>query len=243
MREYSPLMNLGRSRFAPRPLPTLVTAVAVVACVGLGEWQLGRAAEKRSLAEEFSRGGPALEWRQLPAGTPRYQHVSASGHYDPDHQFLLDNMSHAGVAGVEVLTPLLLDDGRSVLVNRGWQSFGATRAILPAVAVDGGPRRITGRIDELPRPGVWLEAPPATGWPRLVQFPQIGELSAALGRELDPRVILLDPSESDGYLRRWTIRGTTADRHLGYAVQWFAFAALAAAMWFALSLRKRGGKP
>ncbi len=242
MRKYSPLMNPGRSRFAPRPLPTLVAAIAVVACVGLGEWQLGRAAEKRVLAQDFARGGPALEWRQLPAGAPRYRRVSASGHYDPEHQFLLDNMSHAGIAGVEVLTPLLLDDGRAVLVNRGWQSFGATRADLPPATVDSEPRRITGRIDELPRPGVRLAAPPATGWPRLVQFPQIGELSDALGRTLDPRVILLDPTESDGYLRDWTIRGTTPDHHLGYAVQWFSFAALAGAIWFALSLRKPGGK-
>lgn len=241
MRKYSPQMNPGRSRFAPRPFPTLVAAVAVVAFVGLGEWQLGRAAEKRVLATDFARGGPALEWRQLPAGAPRYQRVSASGHYDSDHQFLLDNMSHAGLAGVEVLTPLLLDDGRAVLVNRGWQPFGATRADLPTATVDGEPRRITGRIDELPRPGVQLAAAPATGWPRLVQFPEIGELSAALGRALDPRVILLDPTESDGYRRDWTIRGTTPDRQLGYAVQWFAFAALAGAMWFALSLRKPGG--
>jgi surfeit locus 1 family protein len=208
----------------------------------LGEWQLGRAAEKRVLAEDFARNGPALEWRKLSAGASRYQRVSASGHYDPGHQFLLDNMSHGGVAGVEVLTPLLLDDGRAVLVNRGWQPFGATRADLSPTAVDGEPRRITGRIDELPRPGIRLSAAPATGWPRLVQFPEIGELSAALGRTLAPRVILLDPSESDGYLRDWTIRGTASDRHLGYAVQWFTFAALAGAMWFGLSLRKPGGK-
>jgi surfeit locus 1 family protein len=223
-------------------LPTLVAAVAVVACVVLGEWQLGRAAEKRVLAEDFARNGPALEWRKLSAGASRYQRVSASGHYDPDHQFLLDNMSHGGVAGVEVLTPLLLDDGRAVLVNRGWQPLGVTRADLPAATVDGEPRRITGQIDELPRPGVRLSAAPATDWPRLVQFPEIGELSVALGRTLDPRVILLDPSDADGYLRDWIIRGTTQDHHIGYAAQWFAFAALAGAMWFALSLRKPGGK-
>ena len=53
-------------------------------------------------------------------------------------------------------------------------------------------------------------------------------------------MILLDASEPDGYVRNWVVRGTTPDRHLGYAVQWFAFAALAAAMWFTLSLRKSG---
>jgi surfeit locus 1 family protein len=231
-------MNPGRSRFAPRLWPTLAAAAAVVAFAGLGEWQLGRAVSSRALAEDFGRGGPSLEWRRLPADAPRYQHVTASGHYDTEHQFLLDNMSHAGIAGVEVLTPLLLIDGRALLVNRGWQPFGATRADLPEVAVDAEPRRITGRIDELPRPGVRLAAAPATGWPRLVQFPRMEELSKSLGRDLDSRVILLDASEADGYARDWTVRGTDPDRHLGYAVQWFAFAALAGAIWFTLSLRK-----
>ncbi|HEX9707995.1 MAG TPA: SURF1 family protein [Steroidobacteraceae bacterium] len=234
------MTNPGRSRFAPRLLPTFVAAVAVIAFSGLGAWQLGRAAEKRAFAEDFARAGPALEWRQLPAAAPRYQRVTVSGRYEPDRQFLLDNMTHAGVAGVEVLTPLLLDDGRAVLVNRGWRPFGATRGDLPAIAVNGAARRIAGRIDELPRPGIRLASPPATGWPRLVQFPRIEELSTALGRELDARVILLDASQPDGYLRDWTVRGTTPDRHLGYAVQWFAFAALAAAMWLALGLRKSG---
>jgi surfeit locus 1 family protein len=234
-------MNPDRSRFAPRLWPTLAAAVAVVAFAALGEWQLGRAVSSRALVENFGRGSPALEWPQLPADAPRYQRVTASGQYDAEHQFLLDNMSHAGIAGVEVLTPLLLVDGRAMLVNRGWQPFGATRADLPEVAVDAEPRRITGRIDELPRPGVRLAAAPATGWPRLVQFPQMEELSKTLGRDLDSRVILLDTTEPDGYARDWTVRGTDPDRHLGYAVQWFAFAALAGAIWFALSLRKPGG--
>jgi len=208
--------------------------------VGLGEWQLGRAASSRSLADDFTRGAPAIDWPRLPADATRYQRVTASGHYDPEHQFLLDNMSHAGVAGIEVLTPFLLDGGGTVIVNRGWQPFGATRADLPAVAVGDGPRTVTGRIDELPRPGVRLAAPRITGWPRLVQFPRIEELSTELGRALYPRVILLDPPEADGYARNWEVRGIDPDRHLGYAVQWFAFAALAAAIWFALSLRKSG---
>ena len=100
-------------------------AVALFAL--LGAWQLGRAEQKRSLAADFAGGGPAIEWRQLPPGAPRYQRVQVRGHYDPAHQFLLDNMSHESVAGLQVLTPFLLDDGSAVLVNRGWVPWGATR--------------------------------------------------------------------------------------------------------------------
>ena len=206
----------------------------------LGVWQLGRAGQKRALASDFAASGPAIDWRQLPADAPRYQRVSLRGHYDPAHQFLLDNRSHDSVAGVEALTPLVLDDGSAVIVNRGWLPFGATRQDLPAVPVDGDKRTVVGRIDELPRPGIWLKAPVATGWPRLVQYPRMEELEAALGRELASRQVLLDPAVPDGYVRAWAVPGTTADRHLGYAVQWFAFAALAGAIWVVLSFRKPG---
>jgi surfeit locus 1 family protein len=240
MREYSPVLNPRRSRFRPRLLPTLLAAAAVAGFSALGAWQLDRADEKRAIARSFSAGGPAIEWRRLPPDAPRYQRVSLRGRYDPDHQFLLDNRSHESVAGVEVLTPLVLDDGSAVIVNRGWLPFGATRQDLPTVIVGGEKRTVIGRVDALPRPGIWLKAPPATGWPRLVQYPRMEDLSAALGRELAPRQVLLDPGVPDGYVRNWTVPGTTPDRHLGYAVQWFAFAALAGAIWLVLSFRKTG---
>ena len=109
--------------------------------------------------------------------------------------------------------------------------------------MNAGTRTVIGRIDDLPRPGIWLKGPTATGWPRLVQYPDMTELSAALGRDLAPRQVLLDPGVPDGYVRDWAVPGTTPDRHLGYAVQWFAFAALAAAIWIVLSLRKSGESP
>ena len=241
MREYSPVLNARRHRiFAPRLIPTILAGLAVVAFAALGFWQLGRADEKRSMARSFSAGGPAIDWPALPADAPRFQRVSLRGAYDAQHQFLLDNMSHESVAGVHVLTPLVLDNGDAVLVNRGWLPFGATREDLPAIEVDGGKRTVVGRIDDLPRPGIWLKGPEAAGWPRLVQYPGMAELSAALGRALAPRQVLLDPGVPDGYVRDWVVPGTTPDRHLGYAVQWFAFAALAAAIWFVLSFRSSG---
>jgi surfeit locus 1 family protein len=244
MREYSPVLNSRRSRvFAPRLIPTLATAVAVVAFGALGNWQLGRADEKRAMARSFNAGGPAIEWARLPVDAPRFQRVSLRGYYDAGHQFLLDNMSHESVAGVQVLTPLVLDNGDAVLVNRGWLPFGATRQELPDVGVDGEKRTVVGRVDDLPRPGIWLKGPEATGWPRLVQYPDMAQLATALGRELASRQVLLDPSVPDGYVRDWIVPGTTPDRHLGYAVQWFALAALAAGIWFVLSFRESGDAP
>jgi surfeit locus 1 family protein len=240
MRKYSPVLNVRRLRFAPRPFATTATVVAVLVFAALGQWQLNRAAEKRALAVDFASVGPALV---LPADSrelPRYQRVTARGQYDAAHQFLLDNRIHRGLAGVEILTPLLLESGGTVLVNRGWQPFGATRQALPDVAVSPETRTIAGRLDELPQPGLVLDAPPASGWPRLVSYPTADQIESMLGRDLQPRIILLDAAAADGFVRDWSLPGATPDRHLGYAVQWFAFAATAVAIWIAISLRRRG---
>lgn len=240
MPKYSPVLKPRRLRFALRPAATAATAGAVLLFVALGHWQLGRAAEKRALHEEFSRAGPVIPLPPASTPAPRYQPVTASGLYDPRHQFLLDNMSHRGQAGVQVLTPLLRADGSAVLINRGWLPFGATRASLPDVAVAADPRTVAGRVDRLPRAAIRLETKDGSDWPRLVSFPRMDELSTILGRELYPQVILLDPRAADGYVRAWRVPGTTPDRHLGYAIQWFAFAATAVAIWIALGLRRRG---
>lgn len=240
MREYSPVLNLRRFRFAPRPFATLATVVAVLAFAGLGQWQLGRGAEKRALAAEFGADGQPIALPNDSRALPRYQPVIASGRYDPDHQFLLDNQIHEGRAGVRVLTPFVLDIGGRVIVDRGWLPFGATRADLPDTTVDAEPRQVAGKLDELPRAGIFLAAPSGSGWPKLMSFPTIEELAAALDARLHSRVILLDPAVPDGYVREWKLPGTPAVRHLSYAIQWFAFAATALAIWIAVSLRRRG---
>lgn len=240
MRKYSPVTNRRRLRFSPRLIPTLATVAAVTAFALLGRWQLDRAEEKRALAAAFAAAGPAIELPDDSATLPRYQRVSARGRYDARHQFLLDNRVHDGRAGVQVLTPLILDGGGAVLVNRGWQPFGRTRQDLPAVAVPEGPRRVAGKIDELPQAGIRLPATASGGWPRLVNYPDMAELEAQSGSRFHPRVILLDPAEPDGYVRDWRLHGAAPDRNLGYAIQWFAFAATAAAIWIGLSLRRTG---
>ena len=240
MRKYSPVTNRRRLRFTPRLLPTLATVAAVVVFALLGRWQLGRADEKRELVAAFEAAGPAVELPDDSQVLPRYQRVVARGRYDTKHQFLLDNRIHEGRPGVQVLTPLVLEGGGTMLVNRGWLPFGRTRQDLPDVAVAEDPRRVAGKIDELPRAGIQLAAVASTGWPRLVNYPGMKDLEALSGGDYHARIILLDAAEPDGYVRDWRLHGASPDRNLGYAIQWFAFAATAVAIWIGLSLRRVG---
>lgn len=233
-------MRLATRRFAPTVGFSLLALAGLVLFVSLGRWQLDRAGEKRQLLESFERGGARLQ--ELPTGlspVERYQHLRARGRYDPARQFLLDNMTHDGRAGFRVLTPLLLEDGRVLLVDRGFVPGSGDRSRLPEVAVQDSLREVTGRADTLPRPGIELESPPASGWPRIVSFPRIEQIGAALGKPVFPQVLLLDAGQPDGYLRQWAPATMAPDRHVGYAVQWFGFAMVTCILWVLLSFRTR----
>jgi len=231
---------IGSRVFAPRLLPTLLAGVAVALLASLGVWQLDRAAEKRALLARFAAGESSVV--ALPAaGEPhqRYAHVAAAGRYLADRQFLLDNMTHDGAVGYRVLTPLVTDAGVVVLVDRGWLPAAGRRDRLPDVAVGDGRRNVTGRLDELPRAGISLAAAPEPGWPRRVSYPTHAALEAALGQPLYPGVLLLDPVAADGFRRDWQPAGMTPERHVGYAVQWFALSLTLLVLYVVVNLKPR----
>jgi surfeit locus 1 family protein len=180
---------------------------------------------------------------------PRYQHVRADGRFLPGRQILLDNMpSSSGKPGFRVLTPFeRAGGGRLLLVDRGWVPLGASRAEFPDVTVDAQPRSVAGRLDELPAPGVRVgEAGVAgdTRWPRVLNFPRREDVERVLGAAVEPRIVLLDAGLPDGYERAWrpALR-FGPERHLGYAVQWFALALATLVVFLALSLRTVHAKP
>lgn len=221
----------GNSILRVSVAPTLVVAVLLPVLVGLGLWQLQRAEEKRQIAAEFEAGAGAVAIEDPGAlralgELPRFQGVRLSGRYVPNRQFLLDNMTDGGAAGYRVLTPLRAQGSDIwVIVDRGWVARRFDGA-LPDVGVDDGVRSIEGRTNRLPRPGVELAGAPALdgSWPRVVQFPRLAELEKILGRPLAGAVVLLDPEAEDGYLRRWQPTTFGPERHVGYAIQWFALA-------------------
>ena len=223
---------------------TLLTLAAIVLFIDLGLWQWHRAQQKQALAAGFEAGGRAVSelGARSTSEMPRYTQVRLQGSYDGAHQFLLDNMSHGGQPGFEVLTPLRLADGRTLIVNRGWVPLTARRSQLPDVALDvAAPQTPLGRLDDLPVAGIALgPVPPAADapWPRLTSFPTMGDLSAALGQPLQSRQLLLDPAQPAGYLRDWHPTGLGPTRHLSYAIQWWAFGALALVLYGYMNWRR-----
>lgn len=216
----------------------------------LGTWQLQRGQQKLALqatldgaltrpAEPLHRDDPA------PAEQGG-RHVTAQGRYLDARQLLLDNEGHEGRPGYHVLTPLQLDDGTLVLVNRGWVPQDGDRRRLPTVEVGGEPRRVDGLWRPLPTPGLRLAVDNCggTGWPRVVQYPQAADLRCLLGDAVLPGVLLLSPQAADGYVRDWRVSaGFPPERHYAYAAQWYAFAATLLFLFVKLNLKKIPGRP
>jgi len=239
-------VHCGPIRWSASWPMTVLTLLAVVAFISLGRWQWHRAAEKRALAAQFQAGAAQLlaVTHQPTAPLPRYSHVRIEGQYDAVHQFLLDNMSHDGYPGYEVLTPLKLADGRAILVNRGWVPLTQSRRQLPPIDVPVALRTsatVVGLLDNLPVAAVAMghvaPAPGAT-WPKLTSFPTMTDLSSALGQPLESRQLLLDSDQPAGYLREWKASGFGPSQHVSYAIQWWAFAALTLVLYAALNRRR-----
>lgn len=233
-------IRIGSRTFAPGLLPTLAFVPLLALLLWLGHWQWTRAAEKRALFASFAAGTDATQRLPPPGAAPleRYRHVIVSGRFVAARQFLLDNQVHAEVAGYQALTPFLLDDGRWLLVNRGWLPVGPDRRQLPSLPVGEEHRELRGRVDAFPRAGIALTAAADSRWPRVVNYPKPAELEAALGQPLYPQQLLLDADAPEGFVRDWQPPGLPPERHLGYAVQWWGLALTLVVLYLGLNFRK-----
>lgn len=233
----------GERVFAPSWGFTLLTVALCALFLALGRWQWHKGNLRQQEWDRFAHGSDTVvPLGARPSGElPRFQRVRVEGSLDGAHQFLLDNRSYNGRPGYEVLTPLIRRMGAPVLIDRGWVPFLGIRAQLPDIALPpSGEVQLTGRIAELPSPGLASGRAPPTGsaWPKVTTFPSMLQLSTALGADLEPRMILLDANSGPGYTRNWLPPGMEPIRHWSYAVQWWAFAVLQLGLWIGLNLRR-----
>jgi surfeit locus 1 family protein len=238
--------NAPASERASLARPALATAILLLAVplfISAGFWQLSRAGEKQVLLEQFAAALTRPVSTELNPRTPladnQYRRYRVSGRFDAQHQILLDNMTQGGVNGYQVLTPLRMA-GWTVLVNRGWLRGNPDRSQLPDVAVAENTRTLTGRLSNLPAPGLRLAGVDTadSSWPRRMLFPQRSELEAALGIPLPDFQLLLEADQADGYARDWQLIAPEFGpaKHQGYALQWFSFAGLTV-VFYALLMR------
>lgn len=238
-----------------RRIAVLAATVAMVALTGrLGVWQLDRAREKIELQARIDARSklPPLTQSELArdAAAAEAQHqrrLRLRGRWLARATVYLDNRSQFGQAGFIVVTPLVLGDGDAVLVQRGW---------LPRDATD--PRRVpplttpAGAVDVLgivaPPPYRLYDLGAADSGP-IRQNLDLTRFAREIGLPLRPlSVQQLDApgTPRDEWLqRRWPPPTADVATNQGYALQWFALAALAIGLyvWFQLIHPRRLARP
>ena len=225
-------MNSKTNKPLPAWLPLMVGTVLVVFLAGLGGWQLNRGMDKRADRALFDAETGFTAWKHGTEIRP-YQRLKATGGYDGIRQFLLENIIVNGRNGYYVVTPLA---GRPeeplLLVNRGWIEKGETPPDAASLAVPKTRVTVRGRAGSLPRAGYKMgdAIRPSGDWPRFAVYPSFDEVAAALGTETEAFVLLMDEQESHGFIRDWQPAGFGPDKHFGYALQWFAMAAVLMAL-------------
>jgi surfeit locus 1 family protein len=235
-------------RFTGRGIAAAAFVLLIAAvCIRLGFWQLERQAERDALNAVLAsaleqppldlRGETLKAVRDDPASY-LYRQVRVEGVYAPDREVVLRGRALGGNPGVNLVTPLEIQgETVSVLVNRGWVPSPDASTVDPRPHVEPGFRSVLGILQPLAsgvesrevvlevagRPVRTLQRLDGAD-PRLVEARQLlplvvqqlsegapdGESAAAGGSpaRLPPPVIDRGP-------------------HLGYAVQWFSFAAIA----------------
>ena len=237
-------MSRGRNIALLWPLALLVIA----AFCALGAWQLGRMQQKQTMLAAVQQ---VLQQRQaqplaLAADVARlhdYDWAGGAGRFVDAPAVLLDNQQRddrAGVRAYRVFQPA--DPGAApLLVELGWLPMPGDRR-LPEVARPSGEPHVAGLL--APPPSHGIMAPVATMQPDgqlLATGLDAPDLRDQLGQSrLAPRVLKLDPQSPLGYARDLDIlpNTLTPERHLGYAVQWFALALAVLATALLLTFRK-----
>jgi surfeit locus 1 family protein len=228
--------------FRPRLWGLGLAALACAGFIALGNWQSRRADEKRALALEIERATRAAPIELVPglrdAGSLVHKRVAARGVFIAERTVFLANRPRHGRPGYEIVTPLrLLQSEWHVLVDRGWLA-AAPGALPPGALLEVRTPRSEQRIE-----GVALEHLPqvldvGSDKGSVRQNLSIAEFAAETGLRFVPVAIEQHSPAEDGLERDWPRPDIGSDRNEAYALQWYAFAALALVLGIVLSFRR-----
>lgn len=208
-----------------------VAILFAIACAFLSNWQFSRNAERSEqlelVANNYDAAPVALGDLLAPGAelTPsdEWRPVRLEGRYLADEQLLVRNRAHGGSAAYEQLVPFRLDDGRTLLVDRGWLPPGNSQS-LPDDIPDPPSGEVT--VEVRLRPG---EAAPTSG--RTAEAGQVPTINLGLVAEqtgpLEPGAYGLLMSETPAPATApLTVDPPSNDPgpYLSYAIQWILFA-------------------
>lgn len=233
--------------FTPHWSMTLVAALFFSLFLKCGFWQISRGQEKIHLLSAYDEASqsPLKSWSSGDALPSSYQRVQISGRFLP-LQILLDNQHYHHQLGFDVLSLLLLDDGRVILVDRGWiASDHGSRTIFPEYETPIARVTLEGRV-WYPSPKSWVLGPlieKKSANLLLLEAVDPQKLSQVLQKSVVPFMMRLEKKQPFGFVRDWALVSMPPARHNAYAFQWFAMATAIAGLFIGLNVKKVNDQP
>jgi surfeit locus 1 family protein len=212
-------------RFRPGIAPTLVVMILLPLMVGLGFWQLSRGHEKQLLVDSYAERRVAEPISSVQLGDmadPAFRRVHLRGQFDAEHSVLLDNLW--------------------LLLNRGWLPW-PDRRTPPVFTTPDQPLNLDAWVYVAPGETFQLHADPTTAqWPRLLTALHPAALWAELGRSGFAYELRTEAGPGT-YETTWPIVAMGPEKHLAYAVQWFAMSLALLALYLYLGWHTTKEKP
>lgn len=203
--------------------------VLIATCVWLGTWQHDRYEQRAATNDRIAQSadaapqpiGAIMAVGQPPPTDQLWSVVTVEGRFDQAGEVLIRNRSVDGQTGYEVVTPLVMDDGSAVLVDRGWvpaSDQGAT--VLPEVPqAPAGTVEITGRVRAPESAVSGFNQVDGTHQARTVNTDQISEVV-----EYDlVGGYITDMNPADGFTAIPVVEERSW-QNFAYAYQWWMFA-------------------
>jgi surfeit locus 1 family protein len=200
--------------------PLLFGVFGVAVLVWLGVWQVQRLEWKTAILAEIDARLAAAPVAVPPNPDPaadRYLKVRASGRIEPGELHVYTSAPPHGV-GYRVIVPFVLDDGRRILLDRGFVPIGEKQVArrLGPVAVEGN---LAWPQEGAPRPdraaNIWLAR----------DVPQMAEALDTL-----PVMLVVASSDDPAAPMPLPVTVNIPNDHLQYAITWFLLAVVWAVM-------------
>lgn len=234
-------------QFRFRLIPFLATVVVMAIGLALGQWQMRRADQKQAIEVKLEARGkaPMLGAEALGGAATEleFRRIRLQGEFMAAWPLYLDNRPYQGRAGLYVLMPFrLAGSSRVVMVERGWIARDSReRTRLPALATPPNTIGIEGVLRRAPGHLLQLGQAAALQPGAILQNLNLAEFAAASGLSVQPWLVDQTSDTADRLLRDWPRPSSGIERHLGYAFQWYALAAMAAVFFCVTGFRR--GKP
>ena len=236
-------------------LAGIFSALGIVVLLGLGFWQLERRVWKEELIAriEARTNAPAVaipsegDWKNVSAERDEYRRVTARGAFRHDREVQVytvvsEQKGRLAGPGYWVMTPLELNSGAAVIVNRGFVPLDRRLPDTRSAGQVAGQTTVTGLL-RMPEQATLFSPendPARNAWYRR----DPGEIARALKLErVAPFTIDADATPNPGGLPEGgRTRINFRNDHLQYAVTWFGLALALAGVFAAFAWQRLQGR-